>query len=98
MNFECFKIIVCLEIIVKSHCLCIKNILPLKTTVYTLIYLYGSIKMPNMCCQLIDSSRIDVVPKTRKLCGLNRCVSAYTNDSNTNGINGMYSSCMEVGK
>ena len=55
-------------------------------------------KIPNMCCQLIDSSKIYVVPKTRKLCGLNRCVSAYTNDSNTNGINGMYSSCMEVGK
>ena len=60
--------------------------------------LYGSMKIPNMCCQLIESSKIDVVPKTRKLCGLNRCVSAYTNDSNTNGINGMYSSCMEVGK
>ena len=54
--------------------------------------------IPNMCCQLIESSKIDVVPKTRKLCGLNRCVSAYTNDSNTNGINGMYRSCMEVGK
>ena len=93
-----FKSIICLKRIVKSHYLCIKNILPLKTTVYTLIYLYGSMKIPNMCCQLIDSSKIDVVPKTRKLCGLNRCVSAYTNDSNTNGINGMYSSCMEVGK
>ena len=73
-------------------------ILLLSTTVYTLVYLYGSKKIPNMYCQLIDSSKIDVVPKTRKLCGLNRCVSAYTNDSNTNGINGMYSSCMEVGK
>ena len=59
------------------------------TTIYTLMYVYGSKKIPNMCCQLIDSFKIYVVPKTRKLCGLNRCVSAYTNDSNTNGINGM---------